>query len=398
VQVDSLGQIQDSHGGEPLPYMLGNAAHLILEPLSEHGEEEWDTVSETTIIEREKDESPFGPRIMRRRFGPLGAPEPQEPEGKKHPATERTEYRIASKDENSLVLHKKYELKTDTKDGDQPYLQLTGEGDITFDLKEGVPQEMSYKGTVSVNQTNITLRIPLTVSYKRLTAEEMKPAAKPEVAGTPNQPAQGQPAQPARAARAEPAELNATELDKNIAWLASENFGERHRAVRALQSAKPTEARREEVARALENATAHSDLHTRTGAIKALAVWGSKENVPALMVCLESQDPFTRNEALDALAVFPDERAIEPVLVRFKDFSSRRKAAEVLKKIGAPCETGLARMLGEEKDIFLRKDICELLKQFGTKASIGALEAASKDTNRFVANAANDALQAVSMR
>ena len=101
-------------------------------------------------------------------------------------------------------------------------LNLTGNGEITFDVKQGVPKAIEFTATLTINAGNLSKRLPVTVSCKLIEGAERdqllkpptpppaqggqqanaqdgaKPAGKPPAAGNPraagNPPAAGNPA------------------------------------------------------------------------------------------------------------------------------------------------------------------------------------------------------------
>jgi hypothetical protein len=293
-----------------------------------------------------------------------------------------------------VTINKQYELKTEPEAGSEPYLQLVGEGDITFDLEQGIPLEMTYKGTVTVNKNKVSVRIPLTLTYKYIDKPTTAPSettdVKPDVAGQPVKPV-------ARPAPPEPKELTAEELTKLLASLESKNGFERKGALDKLAAAIPTAERREEIAKTIEAYTAHEDGFTRYSALKALGTWGSAENVPAVIEQLKSHDVFTRNNAMETLGKLKDPRAVEPLCEKFKNFHDRREARQALEQLGSMAEKGVIGLL-DEQDWNCKMSACQLLAKIGTKESLPALEKATKDSNGLVSGAARSAIDAINNR
>jgi S1-C subfamily serine protease len=388
VVIDSAGNILEASGGESLPFMLGNLAQFMIEPLPSDGERDWETERSCTIHEKKgNDGSPFGPGFVRPpSFGRFGPRFDDEEQVTKHSASEVTEYSVAEPEGDKVVITKQYELKTESQAGESPYLQLTGEGKITFDLKQGIPLEMSYKGAVTVNKQNVSVRIPLTVTYRYLDAAEVaeiKAAAEAKAAEI-------------KAANA-PKPLSDEDLDKLLASLDSSNNFDRKKALDKLAKSIPQQQQRAKVAAAVEPLVAHSDSFTRHSALKALSVWGSESNVPAVLKQLDSSDVFTRNNAMAALGALKDARAAAPLCERFKQFQDRSEASAALEKIGAAAEKEVVKLL-DEQDWGARMSACQLLAKIGTSDSLPRLQQATQDSNGLVKGTAQSAIDAIKRR
>lgn len=196
---------------------------------------------------------------------------------------------------------------------------------------------------------------------------------------------------------------NADALTKAIHHLKSPNSWRRSEAARSLKKMAPNE-RRSEVAQALHDALEKEargqDLSTftRQEIVEALAVWGNKDSVPALLNALKDlpeHDPFTRQAIFRLLARFKDERACEPLAHYLEDFATSHDAAEALKSMGSIAEKAVLKRL-QHPDASVRREVCELLQVIGTKESIPALEkVAAKGT---FAGEAREAIQAIKTR
>jgi len=171
-------------------------------------------------------------------------------------------------------------------------------------------------------------------------------------------------------------------------------------ALMELQQMRPNE-RRQEVARVLESLLNDPELFVRQHAIDALAVWGSKENVPALIKILEEskgfQEVFVRHSAIKALGGFKDERAAEPLAACLEELTDRHFAGEALQKLGPAAEKPVLRRLTHH-DWQVRMAACEVLQAVGTRDSIPALEKVIEENNFFVTPKAREAIQAIKRR
>ncbi|HVK07974.1 MAG TPA: protein kinase [Gemmataceae bacterium] len=146
-------------------------------------------------------------------------------------------------------------------------------------------------------------------------------------------------------------------------------------AIERLAGMKPNDRRADVAARLVELADDPSP-HIRRPAVKALGVWGSKNEVPALIRATVHSDTFTRREALKVIGRFRDPRTLEPVMACFRDNSTRGDAGDALRDLGAMAEPELVEILNGPEDVstvFLKGDVISVLTDIGTDASVPAL-------------------------
>jgi HEAT repeat protein len=132
------------------------------------------------------------------------------------------------------------------------------------------------------------------------------------------------------------------------------------------------EDKRLDVAKAIEPSLKDPDSWTRIDAAKALAVWGGKENTPALIAALKDPDVFTRGEALNAIKAIHDPAAAEAVAEFLEKLGERGKAADILRAMGDPAEPAVLKYL-DHPDVFVRAEACKVLQAIGTPTSVPAL-------------------------
>jgi len=155
--------------------------------------------------------------------------------------------------------------------------------------------------------------------------------------------------------------------------------------------------RRAEVAKALEKLLADTDAFHRQFAAQALASWGTKDNVPALLKAADDSNFATRWAVLDALAAMKDARAAAKLAEHLVDHGDRIHASKGLEAIGAAAEKDVAKSL-KHQDWGVRLEACRILKTIGTKESLDALRAAQQDENGLVKMAADEAARACAGR
>jgi hypothetical protein len=162
---------------------------------------------------------------------------------------------------------------------------------------------------------------------------------------------------------------------------------------------KPIESRRKEVARALEPLLTDTAPFVAPSGAKALGVWGTADNLPALHRQLQSADIFTRPEVIRALGELKFEQSAGPLTSQLGEIFYREDASRALKAIGPKAEGEVIKYLENQKnDAVGRQEACNILGQIGTKNSVPALQQASKDPNPGVSAAATTALNSVNRR
>jgi serine/threonine protein kinase len=200
-----------------------------------------------------------------------------------------------------------------------------------------------------------------------------------------------------------PAPLPSAEGDdffqRTLAELDDGNVFTRRAALERLATMRPND-QREKVARKLvEVAKKGGDQGLRPLAITALGVWGSADEVPALLTVLEDQDDGgTRRAALKVIGRFRDARTL-PTLIRcFRDGSTRGDAGLALREMGSLAEPDVLAILNEPDEIhllFLKRDAIIVLEDIGTERSVSALEGAIASRNVHYAHLREPAQKAL---
>jgi HEAT repeat protein len=178
--------------------------------------------------------------------------------------------------------------------------------------------------------------------------------------------------------------------------LDDENVFTRRNALARLATMQPNN-QRAEIAKKLVELSTIDNPHIRRPAITALGVWGSKDNVPALITAIEHDDSHTRGEALKVIGRFRDPRTVAPVIRCFRDFLTRADAEQALRELGAMAEAEMLPLL-KERDVFLKKAAIGVLADIGSEASVPALTEAAASGNRFLVEPAQQALAAIADR
>jgi predicted Zn finger-like uncharacterized protein len=165
IDIDAVGHVLNVEGGNQMPHLLGDLGLFLVEALPPDNRRTWETRGGCTITEGGN--GPAMPRIPRiprpPRFGPQPPPSapPRPPVGQTtFQAKERTVYTLGAVGAETATFKKHYELTAPAK------LALTGDGEIVFDFKGGLPRSSEFKANLTVGAAGRA--IPLTVTFKRL--------------------------------------------------------------------------------------------------------------------------------------------------------------------------------------------------------------------------------------
>jgi HEAT repeat protein len=171
----------------------------------------------------------------------------------------------------------------------------------------------------------------------------------------------------------------------------------RKQALGKLMRMPVDQARRAEVALAISSCLTDTDGGTRGDAVKALAVWGGPETIPALIGGLKDQDFGVRWAILDTLKALKDPQAAEALAEMIVEKKDTGKASDALKSIGSKAETAVIPLLSHGDDR-VRSDACKILQVIGTEKSVPMLMRLTMLKSGFSDGAARDALNAMRLR
>ena len=169
ILIDSTGKVLRSNrstNAQQLSAALGLDWELLLPVLSSGGQPNWETSDKVAMTTRQAQQSNHWPPAP-----PWQQQAPQESVERSAQLT--VDYTIDSVSGDMVTIHRKLELMTDEKVGDAPLEKLSGEGQIVFDAKAGLVQSLEYKQTSELNQQNLTVRVPVTVSARLLGPDEL---------------------------------------------------------------------------------------------------------------------------------------------------------------------------------------------------------------------------------
>jgi S1-C subfamily serine protease len=471
VELDPLGHIKDAKGGIQMPLMLGDVVQFLIDPLPDDDRANWDVTSPCSITEGSGgfQSRPFGPPGMMGpgmpgRIGPPGMPgRPFGPPGRPfgppggfggggndnevtiRNGEERSVYTRLPAQGDTIPIRKNYELKVPPVAGSSTSLNLSGDGMIQFDPKQGLPRSIEFNGSFNASLKNISLKFPVTVTCKLIEGEEreriLHPPAAPggggEVGAKPGNPAGGaagleagpaagapkveekfdaaaleaalKPAQPGdRGVLVSPTlapitpdtMLTAEALDSVIADL--QIADKAHAAIKRLHKTAADPKRKAEVARLLEKWAAQKDwsVFGRADAAIALRWWGTSESVRILVAMLVDGNVHGihyRGHAMWSLAYIGTDQAILAIAALVENNMERGTAVSILQQLGSASEPQVLKLL-QSRHPEVRVEAAKILGAVGTKSAAPALFKSAKDPNEAVRKAAREGLQTIAAR
>ncbi len=159
ISLTPLGKLRSMDGSSQLPYLLGNLSIMAFEPLSENDQKTWTSKNGISIFEN----SSSG--WHRRPFGwPGGGPD------KTTAGSESTTFTLKSEKGDIVTFAKTYRLHSDE---DKESVTITGNGTWAFNNRLNMPESLDCKYNMIYKKDNVSLTLPVTVKYKRLSAEEL---------------------------------------------------------------------------------------------------------------------------------------------------------------------------------------------------------------------------------
>jgi len=217
--VDSQGKVTLHDGRLAFPLLFDLVGKVGIETLPGNDRNSWETYRLTMVPDLETETEPtggysdpmmemrppsmYGPWPYGPRRGLLAPPHPlgrprlpwetePEPEVKATvrlmPAAEKIAYRLGAESADGTVeIAKQYELTTLHDDGEPTYLEVKGNGTITWDKQLGFPRKMELRADAVLTKEQITLRLPVTMKYEY---KEKKADAKTAARSTPPSPSQ----------------------------------------------------------------------------------------------------------------------------------------------------------------------------------------------------------------
>jgi HEAT repeat protein len=375
ITVDPSGRLLESKGEAPLPYLLGDLSELIVEPLSPTKQPSWTITGDPGVAVV----APFYPYC---RYSLAGFREGI-------PAVEKTTYTVLGEDGRLITIAKRYEMTSATTIEGKPRLEASGQGRLKFDTQRGMFDSLDFNMRVVVRDSNKTEEVPLRISYRLLSEEDIA-RAKREAAEAKKE------AEAARQEKLRP--LGDKEVDTLLSDLAS-GEPERVEAAFKLLGDKTPQQPNPKVAKALESLLTNGDnAGIRGRAAGALKQWSTPESVPALIKALHDEWAPVRAGAIEALCKYSPKAPTKLIAQQLTDPFARGAAVKFLKAAGPEAEDYVLPYLSNNSDAWVRSDVCTILGAIGTKKSLPALEKAALEDNWMVNGNAKKAMAAIKSR
>ncbi|TWT97476.1 SHD1 domain-containing protein [Neorhodopirellula pilleata] len=268
VTLSPTGETLALQGESQLPYLLGHLSLLPFEPLPEENQTQW-SAEGTTAIVSSKTNNHWGPghwSALGAFPGQLPGQLPGQNDRDLRVANTKRTYRIVSQDDRQAVIEKTEELSLSPAQ-ENATLQLRGTGTWVFDKTERMPLSMDFRYDLTIELSGLTVKAPLTLKYKRLTAEEIaqqKAAAEKRAAESKRLAEQ----------RKQEAERDVTEEEKQnwLVGLRSEKNIDRVRTLNELVGRRPPQ-RDPEIVAAIKSLLDDSDRSVSLSADRALKQW-----------------------------------------------------------------------------------------------------------------------------
>jgi uncharacterized Tic20 family protein len=248
----------------------------------------------------------------------------------------------------------------------------------------------------------LTMEVSITVQNGKSMIGFKKKDAMPAVAEAgvpPRHPDKGEPTR-RPGATALPGQPDGSDaLTAALETMKSEEARERIQGCDRLVRLPVDAARRAEVGRALQSLLASGNPELMSAALRALAIWATRDNVTALLRVLEGQDfnaknPRVNSQVLEILGRLQDNRAVSFIAPYLLVPRNRAAASKALQAFGPLAEEEALKYLSAENPQ-VRMEICRILKVIGTAKSVPGLKAAQQDRNKGVAREAQNALREI---
>jgi len=165
---DRQGKIVRQGDDPSLPFLLGRQAELVIEQFPDEAKPTWSIERELGVVERNHSSGPS--------FGPFGRGAGSETN---RGAKERIDYAVIGQDQDSIRISKKYSLKTAPEEG-VTRIDMSGEGELVFDKKQGIITSHKMKYQVRINEKNVAVTVPYSLEYRLATEQEVAEQQKKE--------------------------------------------------------------------------------------------------------------------------------------------------------------------------------------------------------------------------
>ncbi|MCU0784754.1 MAG: HEAT repeat domain-containing protein [Verrucomicrobia bacterium] len=384
--VDDSGVVVRQAGDMTLPAPLGQLMLSLVEPFPADAASGWDSEREVNVLD---DPLVQGPATIFLNSVPnYGGYYPGRAAQGVLSARQKTKFRVTAVTPESVTLQKTLALDSRMLTGNEPRISASGEGQIVFDRKVGVPKHVELQCKTLVVTDNVTRRSGITFRWELLDGTEREAVVNPP------------PPRPAESVK-----LSPDELAKLVEKIKSDDTEARLSAARQLTSSR-IESPSAELISLMAGLAGDRDDTVRSAALTLLANHGAHDHVPLLVKALGTTDSGLRSTIIRGLGRLKDKRSAEALaeLVatgpgeQLQYNSSRNtEAADALARIGPVAEPAVLALL-KEKSNQTRWQACGILKQIGTKKSLPGLKELTLVPSKELGETAADACRAIQAR
>ncbi|MCE5268210.1 MAG: hypothetical protein LLG00_10030 [Planctomycetaceae bacterium] len=338
-----------------LPLLLGDLETLVLDEFPEDAKKTWDKQRELVIEETESAGHfgrGFGPPI---RLGPVTTTQ--------YTAKELATFTITEATDELVRLNKKYSLKSGEKDKAARF-DMSGSGQIEFDRKEGMIKKSSMTYEFKMNESGLSVTIPVTVTSRLYSASEWA-----EIKRKRDEAAKVAKAAAEEAARPKP--FKTDERNRLIEQLASSEdrtvIAACDRLAKAIRDDRP-----DDFAKPLALLLASPNAWLQAAAARAMVVWATAESEEPLVQLVKVDNFMYCQPAIAALATLKTEKAAEAVASQMHRY--RSEAGKALKSMGPVAEAATIALL-KNQEFWMRRETAGVLAEIGGEDALRALQA-----------------------
>ena len=164
ITLTPTGAVQTITGSSQLPYLLGNLSVLVFEPLPDDYRKSWSVGQGITISE--KNERQFGPPSF------AHSPFSRQDQERQTAGLDKISFTIESDDGRLVTTSRSYQLTSPKTDGKS--FKISASGKWCFNRALAVSETLDVKQTLTVQDGNTTVTIPMTIKYRRLSEAELE--------------------------------------------------------------------------------------------------------------------------------------------------------------------------------------------------------------------------------
>lgn len=363
LNVNRYGEINTIKGASSLPYLIGNLSEINLIPLSPKGDSEWSENENTkiSIISTDRFPRAFRGSNVEKTMG----------------AKQNTEYKITSQTPDEATIEVKHSYRTVAMVDGSPEVELSGTGTIQFDKKQGGVKSLNLKYKLFRRSKTSVHKIPITIASTQLSEAELLKYKADQKALREKHQAEMQKRK--EASKFEIPENIDADLKKILTDLATTDVFKRKFALKQLSEAKPKQEN-PDISKILIKLLNSGDIIVVSDASKALVIWSTKADVPALIKLLPQVNILGLEGVIDAILKHRTLEGVKAVAELLKDPTKSHNASKKLIAYGSDAEDAVLDQLDPSNFITL-VNIFRVLKEIGTEKSLKKISKVSESTD-----------------